>query len=779
MRVPYGWLAELLPGLPPVDRTVALLDGLGLGVEAVHELAGAPSGVVVVGVEMVRSIPGTRNLLEAVVVDGDEEYRVVCGAPNVHEGMRTALAKPGTELPAVGLAVGVRTIAGVESRGMLCSPRELGLYEAAGGIVEFGEDALIGAELAALWPAETVIELELTPNRADAFSILGVARDLAAKLGVVYRHPAGHLARQVPASGDDLRVEIRDSAACPRFTLQRIDDIRVGPSPLWLQRRLAAVGLRPRNNVVDVTNYVTFELGQPSHAYDVRALEGGTIIVRRARPGERLLALNDAELTFAAEDLLITTPEGEGSRPIGVAGVIGGLEDSVRPDTTAIALEAAHFDPVTVRKTAKRLGQVTDAHYRFERGVDPNLPPLASARAAQLIAELSGGTVFPGITDTGRDRPPEEVAYRPERVAFLMDMEVPAQRQKGYLEALGCRVEEVSTSDWRVSVPSWRFDLRYEEDLIEEVSRLHGYEHIKETVPTIPFVPSGGDVTYRQLRHHLAALGFVETITYAFTSDEELATAGAPPAAVRLLSPQGVERSVLRTALHPGLLRAAAANRSAESLAVFEIGHTFQEEERERLGLLLRGPWVRGTWLPPQALSFYLIKGLLESLAAFLKAEISFVAGDIAHLHPGVSAIVTWNGRTCGSAGQLHPRIAARLELPEIYLVELELPLEGRSLSFRDVVRQPHAERDLAVVGRVERSYRELAELVARHAGEHLESLEPFDVYQGSQVPEGWRSIALRLRFRHPQRSLTDDELDGVMGNIMAALREADYDIRA
>src|SRR5690606_22468626 len=303
--------------------------------------------------------------------------QVVCGAPNVAPGQLGALARPGARLPGVPGEVGTRTIQGVESDGMLASARELGIYDHAAGIVTFGPDARVGAPLAELWPDETVIELELTPNRADAFSLLGVARDLGAKPGWRVRHPAEGLDPGDPGLDDGLSVDVRDGAGCPRFTLRRIDGVRVGPSPLWLQRRLAALGLRPRNNVVDVTNYVTFELGQPSHAYDLRALRGGVIQVRRARQGERLELLNEEAVELAAEDLVIATPTADGgSQAIGLAGVMGGRHDSVAADTTSVALEVALFDPVTVRRSAKRHKLVTDARTRFERGVDPNLQPL-------------------------------------------------------------------------------------------------------------------------------------------------------------------------------------------------------------------------------------------------------------------------------------------------------------------------------------------------------------------------------------------------------------------
>ena len=778
MNVPYGWLKEFIPDLPSVEEVTDILPQLGLGVEEVLELPAPPAGVVVGLVEEVEPIEGSDHLTACWVSDGEKVYSVVCGAPNVRAGMRSALAKPGVALPGAGFTVGEREVMGVASEGVLCSPRELALYDYGGGIMAFGEDAPVGAELRELWEAETVLDLEVTPNRADAFSLLGVARDLAAKLGVNYQNPASDVTLSDPEVNDGLTVKIEDVEGCPRFTLQRIDGVTVAPSPVWLQRRLASLGLRPRNNVVDVTNFVTFELGQPSHAYDLDNLNENTIIVRRAEEGENVTVLTEEELTLEPQDLIITMPEGSGTKPIGMAGVIGGLHDSVNPGTLSVALEAAHFEPVTVRKTAKRHNLSTDAHYRFERGVDPNLPPLASARAAHLIAKAAGGKVHPGVTEVGGDTALEQVSYRPSRVAFLTTLNVPHEQQERYLEALGCEVEIKSEDDWRVTVPSWRFDLGIEEDLVEEVARLHGYEHIGESVPAMYFVPDEADTTYRKLRLLLVGLGLQETMTYVFSSEAELARAGAPAPKVHLVNPQGVERSVLRTALYPGLLNAAVTNRAAPSLALFEIGRVFGEDERERLGLLLSGSWVQGGWLGDQSVDFYTIKGVLEKLADTLGVEVSVEPCKVPHLHPGVSASVLWAGEHVGTVGRLHPEIAAAYELDDVYLAELELPLTGSALNFQDFARQPHAERDLAVIAPREVSYAALESIARDAAGERLESVTPFDVYEGKPVDEGSRSVALRFWFRHPERALKDEEVDAFMENVIAAVKEAGYAIR-
>lgn len=786
MRVPRSWLQEFFDEpLPATEELVDLLDGLGLAVEVVHHLPGVPQGVVAAEVQSVAAIPGSDHLKRVEVGYPGGNVQVVCGAPNVTPGMISALALPGSRLPGLPQEVGSRTVLGVSSDGVLASPKELGVFDHAGGIIAFGPDVAPGSDLAAAWPAETVIELELTPNRADAFSLLGVARDLGAKLGRPLKHPARGLDQGDPAVDDGLAIDVQDEAGSPRFTMRRIDGVTVGPSPLWLQRRLAALGLRPRNNVVDVTNFVTYELGQPSHAYDLRGLTNGVIEVRRARAGESLTLLNNETVELDPEDLMIATPgvDGADSRSVGLAGVMGGLEGSTVADTTTVALEVALFDPVVVRRGAKRHKLVTDARTRNERGVDPNLQLAASARGAALIAEVAGGTVHPGVSVAGRGTAaPEPVPLRAARTGFLTGVEVSAADQQRYLEALGCQVEigsgQGAETVFSVTPPTWRYDLSLEDDLVEEVIRLHGYEHIGSTVPEMRFVPPATDPTHRALRQRLATLGFQEIISYVFTSEAELERSNSPAAVVRLSSPQGNDKSVLRTSLLPGMLQAAQLNAAEPALELFEVGRVFLGEERERLGLLARGPAQLGVWRDDVPGDFYRFKGTLESLAALSGVALELRPSASAQLHPGVSATVMWNGRAVGTAGRLHPEIEARYELGETFVAELELPLEARKVRFEEFSRQPYAERDLAVIVPEDVTYAELAELCRAAAGPRLETLEPFDVYRGSQVAKGSRSVALRLHFRDEARALTDEEVDRVMANVISAVRDAGYDIR-
>lgn len=778
MKIPYSWLKEFLPDAPSVAECSELFTGIGLAVEEIIELPAPPDGVLIVKIISMTKVEGSDKLNHCLVTDGKNEYSIVTAAPNTKAGMITALAPIATDLPAAGFKVGKRKLMGIESNGVLCSPKELGLYDYSAGLIEFADDAPIGKNLADLWAAETVLDLEITPNRADTLSILGVARDLAAKLQVDFIDPAEGLKTSDINIDDGLTVEIKNPHACPRFSLQRIDNLEIKPSPIWLQRRLASLGLRPRNNIVDITNYVTYELGQPSHAYDLDRLKDNTIIVRNAKKGERFVSLTEQEIKCVEDDLLITMPSGSQTKSIGLAGVIGGLNHSILPDTVNVALEMANFEPVTVRKTAKRHSIMTDAHYRFERGVDPNIILKASARASQLISELAGGQVHAGITIVGNEQELKIVDFRPSQVEFKMTLDIPLKLQREYLKRLGCQVAELETNKWQITAPSWRYDMEIEEDIVEEVSRLYGFEHIVESLPAMYFVPPVKDSTGRALRSSLASYGLQEVISYVFTSDEDLAKAKAPKSVVSLQNPQGVERSVLRTALYPSLLNIATNNKQEKSLAIFELGQVFNDIETERLSILMRGPYIRANWLPETKLDFYYFKAILEKLARTYAVELELRAVGVDYLHPGISALVLWAGQEIGYLGKLHPEIAASYGLKDVFVAELDLPLSSNEIDFKDINRQPFAERDLAIILPIDVNYDSLNKLIKASAGEYLQSVEVFDIYRGDNIEAGHYSMAVRLRFQAREKALTDAEIDQDMANVITKLESMGYSIR-
>ncbi len=781
MNITHEWLAEWVPNLPSVDETADLLASLGLPVESVTRHDGPPPGVLVVDVTSVTPIDGSDHLTLVTVDAGEQTASVVCGAPNVHVGMRTAWATPGTTLPALGVTVEAKTVHGQASEGMVCSPKELGVYDDASGLIALGDDVEPGTALADVWPAATVMDVELTPNRADAFSVRGIARDLCAKLGVDALDPTRDLPPVVAGSDAGVTTRVDDPAGCPQLVVQRIDGVAVRPSPVWLQARLAALGLRPRNGVVDVTNYVTYELGQPSHAYDLSALDHEGITVRAAKPDEPLELLDGRSITLHADDLVIATGDGAG-QPVGLAGVMGGAGESVTSATTNVALEVAHFNPVRIRKAAKRHGLHTDAHLRFERGVDPDLPPLAASRAAQLIAHVAGGAVRSHAAVEGDTDVRAAVPFRPSRVAFLMGFSVAEADQRAYLERLGCEVDATGADGWTVTPPSWRFDLKIEEDLIEEVARLHGYEHIAATKPELDFTPPERDATHRALRDELVAAGHQETIAYVFTGADEASAVHAPAPHVYLSNPQGLERSALRTALYPGLLRAAAQNQDASGLRLFEIGRVFLSEEHERLAVLHAGRIDGAAWQPGETASFHRLKGILETLAERRNARVAVVPADpdeFPMLHPGVAGRVIWNDQDIGMIGRLHPRVERHHELSETFVLEIDVPLPAGRLTIRELPRQPYAERDVAVVVPDVVPYATLEAAVMKAAGPHVLTVFPFDVYQGKPLADGHKSVAIRMRWRHPGRALTDAEVDEHLQSVIAQLQADGYEIRS
>lgn len=783
MKIVHSWLKEFLPDAPGSERLEELLAGLGLETEAIHKLAPPHSQVVFAQVLEVETLEGKE--VRKLVLDIGREVQVVSGAPNAKAGMGVALALPGAVLPD-GTELGVRKIAGLESFGMALSAKELGVGEYAGGLLELPPDALSpGTPLAEVWGPDEVIEIEITPNRPDWLSVYGVARDLAA-LGPTLITP-NPKPRTTPLSLP-FGVWIEDPEGCDRFTLSYARGVKVGPSPLWVQRRLYAAGMRPISNVVDATNYAMLELGNPMHAYDAAFIREG-LVVRRARPGERLVTLDGVERTLDERDLLIAVKDGDQTRPAGLAGVMGGLEDEIRDTTTAVALEVAHFDPVRVRRTAKRQGLKTEASYRFERGVDPNGPLLAAERFMELLQTWGGEGVEVARErfDLNHTRPPRPIAFRPAYASRLVGMDYPQATQRQVLQRLGCTVRPTAQEAvWEVTPPSHRVDLTLEEDLVEEVARIVGYDQIPITLPSFFPHPDnlGVDAPYEAtLRHKqvMAGLGFQEVLNYAWSSPEECELMRAPAPSVFMQNPQTADRTALRTALYPGLLKnlqTALAQGEEGPFLLFEIGNVFNQSETPRLAALLCGDPVPGLWQKGLGESFFALKGFLEATARNLGSRVRVEKEAVSYLHPGISGAVYWNQQKAGHIGALHPAIAASLELPQVFLFELTLPLSKGPGTFTDIAKYPASTRDLAVVVPESTPYAKVEQLIRRHAGEHLEKLEIFDVYRGKPLQDGEKSLAFHLSFRHEERTLTDLETDRFMQNIITAIEQKGFAIR-
>jgi phenylalanyl-tRNA synthetase beta chain len=802
MRVVWSWLLELCALEHPLEAAEGAdrLTAAGLEVEGLERLGGDFDGVVVAEVVAARPHPGADSLTLVEVIDraGGGATEVVCGAPNVPApGGRVLWARPGATLPG-GMAIATRAIRGVESAGMLCSERELGAGDDADGIVvlDAGDPgATLGAPAqAALGLPDAVLDISVPANRPDCLGHLGVARELAALCRGRLALPPVELAELTDAAlaAEALvAVHIDDADACPRYSARVIDGVTVGPSPRWMQQRLRAVGVRPISNLVDVTNYVMFELGQPLHAFDFSRLTGARIAVRRAAAGERLVTLDEVERTLTPEDLLICDDGG----PVALAGVMGGASTEVSGDTRRVLLECASFAPGVIRRAARRLGLHSEASHRFERGVDPELPALASARAARLIAELCGGRVAGGVVDAYvAPAKPRTVTIRASRASALTGVRLPRARIATLLGSLGLRVVPADDDDvLAVECPTFRTDLTREVDLIEEVLRLHGFDQVPTTLASTEAAPSGGgDPRGALARQALTAAGYSEAITFGFTSPARIAALRLAPgdrraAPVALQNPMTVEQSVMRTSLLPNLLAALARNASfgVEDVALFEIGSVFLArgagelpDEPSCVAGVLCGR--RPGWLGPgDEVDFYDAKGAVERLlAALIGADraATFAATDqVPYMHPGVCATIALpDGTVVGEVGEIHPETRRALGVEArcfgFHLQLGALPAPGPA-QMRPVPRFPAVTRDLSFFVDEGVPAARVSELIAGAAEPLVERVTVLEDYRDpAHVPAGKKGMLWSITYRAPDRTLTDAEVDAAHEAIVAGL---------
>jgi phenylalanyl-tRNA synthetase beta chain len=808
MRVSLEWLRELVSTDRDARAIADLLVRLGLEVSAIEELGAGLGNVVVAHLLSVAPHPNADRLTLCEVDTGDRTHRIVCGAKNMKPGDRVALALPGAKLPN-GVEIRKSKIRGEISEGMLCSEVELALSAESAGILILPPDAPVGTSLAEYLGRDgTILEIDLTPNRGDCLSHLGVAREVAAATGAPLRVPPVAVPEEGEATDAITSVTIEDDERCPRYAARVIRGVRIGPSPRRLAARLEKVGVRPINNVVDVTNAVLFELGQPLHAFDLATLRGQCIVVRRARAGEKLMTLDGVERALSEDDLAICDAE----RPVALAGIMGGRETEVTERTTDVLLESAYFEPAGVRRTAKRHGLQTEASYRFERGCDPEMVARAADRAAALIAELAGGRVAPEILDVYPCRVRrDEIRLDPDRANALLGLSLSPAAMADILRRL--RIQDVSSErTLRVKPPSWRPDLTLEVDLIEEIARLHGYDRIPTTLPAarMQVIESPPERRVEMAaRQALTSLGFHEAITYRFVSaawPDRLLLAAEDPRrrAVFLRNPLREDQAVMRTSLAPGLLLAAHHNlrRDQTRVRLFEVGRVFfagnpaqqagassgpgagLPEERTEVAALLVGEGVPGLWGGGTPADFYDAKGAMEAVLDRVGVqEVSFVAGESSpYLHPGACAQVLWEKGRLGEVGRIHPEVAAALDLPEnLYLLELVVAdllraADARTPVLRPLPRLPTARRDLAIVtdgtieaGRVIEAIRSVPDGGLQAT---LRDIEIFDVYQGEGIAEGKRSLALHLFYRSDDRTLTDAEVNVFQEKVIARLTE-------
>jgi len=802
VKASLEWIKELLPELKASSTMVERkLNASGTAVDGVDVMANRLEGVVVGEVRSVQPHPKADKLRVTRVFDGERDHVVVCGAPNVAEGQKVPFAPVGVALPN-GLEIATRSIRGVESSGMLCSADELGLVESSDGLLLLNPRTKAGKPVAEVLKIRDVIyDLDVTPNRPDLLSHFGLARELAALFDLAAPKISR---RKLRKRSSTAKVELTVSASerCPQYSARLIEGVRVGPSPDWVQRRLLALGQRPVSNVVDATNLVLLQLGQPLHAFDLERLAGPEIVVRMAQTGEEIQLLDGASLKLTEDDLVIADAE----RPVALAGVMGGKDSEVDASTTRILLESAQFDPSGTRRTARRYGLHTEASHRFERGVDPEQVRAALDVCAELIVELAGGEVTsdPMVVDRRRSKR-SVVPLRPARAELLLGRPVNRAEIRRTLRRLGLEAEAAkggakskrASETLKFRVPSWRVDLNLEVDLIEEVARIAGYDEIPTQMPSAPSAVRTEAVRRppeQRARAALAGLGFNEAVSLGFASARDAEILGCPARdLVAVKNPLGEETRYLRFSLLSGLLSAAQRNQDAlpsmTDLRLFELGRSFRwtsearelPREQPTVALLLRGRQRPQSWSTPSDLvDVHDLVGVLELLFERMQlARPLITAESVSWLHPRASGRLDHGGEFVGRFGQLHPDVmsAYGLEGPEVFVAELDLDAFARlerSPVFNPVGVLPPAQRDLSFFVDREQSASTILRTIEAAGAEHaLESVRLFDVYEGQGVPEGQRSLAVALTFRAASETLTDARVDAAQADIVRALESA------
>jgi phenylalanyl-tRNA synthetase beta chain len=783
VRVSLDWLKDWIDvGVEPRELAHRLTMA-GLEVEAIEAAAPPLEGVLVGEVVECSRHPNADTLSVCQVTTGGPPVQIVCGAANVRAGMKVAVAAIGSRLPG-GVEIRATRLRGVDSNGMLCSGRELGLSDESEGILDLPAELEIGKPLTqALELDDMILTINVTPNRGDCMSVLGIARELAAITQTELRkvatpEPPVHADAAVP-------VELLSGAGCERFVSRVVRGVRAdAASPAWLQERLRRAGLRPINAIVDVTNYVMLDTGQPMHAYDRAEVDRG-IVVRRAQAGESLELL-DGRTIVMDEDVLVIADH---SKVLGLAGVMGGDHSGIGPATEDVLLEVAYFDPAVIAGRGRRYGLVTDASQRFERGVDPAGQERAIQRATQLLLELAGGMAAPMHVTESVSRPLARppVPFRPERANRVIGALIESASMQRILRSLGMHVD-ARESTWQVTPPSWRFDIAIEEDLIEEVARIHGFENVPETPLAIRSTMRPATehrVPVDRLKDTLANRGYFEAVTYSFV-DPDVQKLFDPDDAnpLTLSNPISADLAVMRTGLWPGLVRAAVENqrRQQPRVRLFEHASKFVTREGKLAEIECIGGVATGSALPEQwgekarPVDFFDVRADLEAMLLGTGAlhDFRFVAAVHPALHPGQTARLMLGERTVGWLGRLHPEVEKALDLTYsgvVFELETEHACAATVPEYREVSRFPGARRDLAIVVDAGIAVAAIVEQARHSAGSLATGVEIFDIYQGPGIPDGSRSVAIGLNLQDVSRTLTDDDADAVVAQVVADLK--------
>jgi phenylalanyl-tRNA synthetase beta chain len=797
MRFSYRWLRDYFQTDLSYTQVLDAATMTGLEVEEAADL-GLQSGNIVFGeiVELNKHPDADRLSVCRVRIDEAEPVQIVCGASNIAVGQRVPVAKVGATLPN-GITLKRTKIRGVESMGMMCSAKELEAAADADGIWIQPEDSPVGE------PFDALVTIKVTPNRPDALSLLGLARDLAAKTGGRVVQPEVKFPEVADKIDSVARVTVEAREDCPRYAARVIRNVKVGPSPLWMQRRLESAGLRPINNIVDITNYVLLEMGHPLHAFDLDRVTKRHIVVRNAKAGETLRLLDERTVTLVPTDLLIADPE----KPLVVAGIMGGIESGVTDDTTTVLLESAYFNPATIRRTAKRLGITTDSSYRFERGTDPKGLLKALHRAAQLMVELAGGEVLKGHIDVlGKLPTRDPITLRIDRFRALTGMSLTGREMSETLVKLGFEVPRANEAELSVNIPSFRPDIMGEADLIEEVARIVGYEKIPFAVPALP-TPAEIETPQRRLAtraiDELVALGFNQAVNFSFVS-HALNAVAAPTndgRTVRVLNPLAADQEEMRRSLVPSLLANVRhnLNQGVETIRLFEVGRTYEwpsaEKDESRDPHTLEPPaterlhlcaamsgTTQGDWRArPREFDFFDLKGAVQGLLermGFTRLVVESVTDDRL-LHPGRAACFLKSGQQLCRFGELHPRVAKEMDIRKRVLL-LEMPLEGAILElsetprYREIPRTPPVKRDIALIVDKQISALEIERTIRSAGGDLLSGLRLFDLYEGKNIPEGHRSLAFSMTYRdpNPDVTLTDEKVNALLDATIKSLQK-------
>ncbi len=788
MLVPYNWLKDYVDFDYSADELAEKLTMAGLEVETVVKHGEEISGVVVGDVRSVRPHPNADRLVLCDVDVGGQVLEIVCGADNMKAGDKVPVAIHGATLPG-DVKIRKGKIRGVTSQGMLCSEIELKLGDDAEGIMILPSQLDVGTDLnAALALDEPILDVQVMPNRGDWASMTGLAREVAVFAGTSLKMPEPSF-RKGEAPIDSLTsVQIDDPEMCPRYAARIIRGVRVAPSPQWMQDRLIKGGLRPINNVVDATNYVLMELGQPLHAFDYDRLAENRIVVRRARQAERIVTLDGEERALFPDILVIA----DAVKPVALAGVMGGKDPEVNDATVNVFIESAFFDPGTIRRGSKKLGLSTEASYRFERGTDPEMVLTAADRAAGLIQELAGGELARGIIDNyPQPLEPVELVLRPARANALLGTDIPAQDMADMLGKLGFAVT-ARDEQLAVTVPSHRHDARREADLIEEVARVQGYDRIPSTSPRAPVeLPRRNEEfsLQRKTTDALLSLGMTQTITLSFSSPEDMERigyTGSLDQMVALLNPMSEKQGSLRASLIPGIIRTLERNlrHGRSDCTIFEIGRVFaarspgeQPDEMLMVAGAAMGNVTAHHWdTPGTAVDFFYLKGIVESLLnGLLCRDIGFRKGSHPALSENATAEICVGDNTCGSIGEVRKAVLQRFNIEEpAVLFELDLdslrPHTGTPRSHEPIPKFPPSRRDLAVIVADHVQAEDLTALVRNTGGHLLRDVTLFDLYRGPQVPPGMKNIAFSIKYLASDRTLTDEEVNALHQKIVEAL---------